>query len=472
MNKILVVDDEKGMRDFLSIMLKKEGYEVITADGGAEAIDLVKDNSLDLLDLVITDIKMPRLDGLTVLSATRERDPHIPVIMITAFASTETAVEAMKKGAYDYITKPFKVDEIKLIVKKALEKKRLEEENIYLKGELKEKYQFSNIIGKSEKMMKIYDLIRKVADSKSAILISGESGTGKELVARAIHYNSNRRDMPFVSVNCGAMPENLLESELFGHEKGAFTDAYRDKKGLLEIANGGTFFLDEIGESPLSIQVKLLRVLQEMEFKKVGGTKDIKVDVRIIAAANKNLQEAVAKGRFREDLFYRLHVIPIDLPPLRERREDIPLLVDYFIGKFNKSGNKNIRGISHNALRIFENYNWQGNVRELENVIERAIVLETSDIIRLENLSDEIINKATRKKDLTTGFLSEEEVVDLEEILEKVEKDLLLIALKKSGGAMNKAAKLLNLSFRSMRYRLQKHDIKRGIDNDKDRNNL
>ncbi|MFV1951357.1 MAG: sigma-54-dependent transcriptional regulator [Nitrospinota bacterium] len=469
MSKILVVDDEKGMRDFLSIMLKKEGYEVITADGGAEAIDLVKDNSFDL---VITDIKMPRLDGLTVLSVTGERDPHIPVIMITAFASTETAVEAMKKGAYDYITKPFKIDEIKLIVKKALEKKKLEEENIYLKEELKEKYQFSNIIGKSEKMMKVYDLIRKVADSKSAILISGESGTGKELVARAIHYNSNRRDMPFVSVNCGAMPENLLESELFGHEKGAFTDAYRDKKGLFEIANGGTFFLDEIGESPLSIQVKLLRVLQEMEFKKVGGTKDIKVDVRIIAAANKNLQEAVAKGRFREDLFYRLHVIPIDLPPLRERREDIPILVDYFIGKFNKSGNKNIRGISHNALRILENYDWQGNVRELENVIERAIVLETSDIIRLENLSDEIINKATRKKDITTGFFSEEEVVDLEETLEKVEKDLLRIALKKTGGAMNKAAKLLNLSFRSMRYRLQKHDIKRGIDNDKDRNNL
>ncbi|MBI5183014.1 MAG: sigma-54-dependent Fis family transcriptional regulator [Nitrospinae bacterium] len=470
MDKILVVDDEKGMREFLSIMLKKEGYEVISAEGGGEAIDLIKDDSFDL---VITDIKMPRLDGLTVLNAIKEIEPHTPVIMITAFAATETAVEAMKKGAYDYITKPFKIDEIRLIIKKALEKKRLEEENIYLKGALKEKYQFSNIIGKCEKMMTIYGLIRKVANSKSTILISGESGTGKELVAKAIHYNSNRRDMPFISVNCGAMPENLLESELFGHEKGAFTSADSDKRGLFEIANSGTFFLDEIGETPLSIQVKLLRVLQEMEFKRVGGIKDIKVDVRIIAATNHDLQEAVAKGRLREDLYYRLNVIPIDLPPLRERREDIPLLVDYFIGKFSNTGNKNIRGISHDALKILEKYDWQGNVRELENVIERAIVLETSDIIRIENLPDEIINKVNNKMDLTTTLLGEEEVIDMERTLDKIEKDLLLIALKKTDGVMNKAAKLLSLSLRSMRYRLQKHDIKRGIDNDKeDRNNL
>ena len=328
MERILVVDDEKSMRDFLSIMLKKSGYDVTTATDGEEANKILHK---DIFDLVITDLKMPKVGGLEVLKTVKELSPDTVVILITAFASTETAVEAMQQGAYDYITKPFQNDEMKIRIRKALEKRRLSAENLLLRNALEGSAVFENIIGKSERMDKVFEIVKKVSDSMSNILIYGESGTGKELIARAIHFNSRKKDKPFVTVNCGALPEGLLESELFGHMKGSFTGAVFNKEGLFEVANGGTIFLDEIGETTPSIQVKLLRVLQDKEFKRVGGTKDIKVDVRIIAATNKELAKAVEEGKFREDLYYRLNVIPVTLPTLRERREDIPCWLIIFL---------------------------------------------------------------------------------------------------------------------------------------------
>src|SRR3989338_2663154 len=387
MHTILVIDDERSMREFLSIMLGKEGYRAIAIDNGNDALEFISKNKYDL---IITDIKMPKMSGIDILRESMALHPNTPVIMITAFASTEVAVEAMKLGAYDYITKPFNVDEIKIIIKNAIEKKSLFDENISLREELKGRYQFSNIVGKSDKIQKVFELIMKVANSKSSVLITGESGTGKELVARAIHYNGDRKDKPFVSISCGAIPETLLESELFGHQKGAFTVDDSDKKGLFEIADGGTFFLDEVSEAPLSIQAKLLRVLQEKEFKRVGGVKNIKVDVRVIAATNKNLRELIAEGKFREDLYYRLNVIPIELPPLRERKEDIQLLANHFIGKYNVINKKDIKGIEPKAMEIIERYKWRGNVRELENVIERAVTLEIGNVIQPDTLPDEI----------------------------------------------------------------------------------
>ena len=387
MHTILVVDSERSMREFLSIMLERDGYSVVTKDNGSDAIEFIKGHDLDL---IIADIGMPKITGIDILRESVALHPKTPVIMITAFASTEVAIEAMKLGAYDYITKPFNVDETKIIIKNAIEKKRQLDENISLKEELKGRYQFSNIVGKSDKIQKVFELIMKVANSKSSVLITGESGTGKELVARAIHYNGDRKDKPFVSISCGAIPETLLESELFGHQKGAFTVDDSDKKGLFEIADGGTFFLDEVSEAPLSIQAKLLRVLQEKEFKRVGGVKDIKVDVRVIAATNKNLRELIAEGKFREDLYYRLNVIPVELPPLRERKEDIQLLANHFIGKYNVINKKDIKGIEPKAMEIIERYKWRGNVRELENVIERAVTLEIGNVIQPDTLPDEI----------------------------------------------------------------------------------
>ncbi|MEE9259428.1 MAG: sigma-54 dependent transcriptional regulator, partial [Nitrospinaceae bacterium] len=368
MSLILVVDDEKSLREFLTIMLENDGYEVKTAGSGEDAVKQIRENAFDL---VITDIRMKNSSGIDVLEAARDTNPNIPVIMMTAYASAETAVEAMKKGAYDYISKPFKIEDLQLIVKNAVEKKKLSDENIYLKSELEHKYGLDNIIGKSPAIERVFGLIRKVASSNATILLTGESGTGKELAARAIHYNGTRRNYPFVSVNCGAMPETLLESELFGHEKGAFTSADSAKVGLMETAQKGSFFLDEIGEAPMSIQVKLLRVLQEREFTRVGGTKTTKVDIRFIAASNIDLTEAVRNKTFREDLFYRLNVIPVHLPSMRERREDIPLLVDFFLNKYNgEHQNKSpIEGIHSSALAVLERYHWPGNVRELENVI-------------------------------------------------------------------------------------------------------
>src|SRR5581483_4119908 len=381
--KILVVDDEQSMRDVLSIMLKRAGYTVTTASDGDEAIAHL---GKEIFDLVITDLKMPKVGGLEVLKAVKASSPDTVVLVITAFASAESAVEAMKHGAYDYLTKPFQVDEVQLIIRNALERRRLSTENMLLKREMASQSSFAQIIGQSEAMQKVFDVVRKVADSKSNVLIFGESGTGKELVARAIHYNSARAPMPFVTVNCSAVPETLLESELFGHMKGSFTGAVSNKAGLFEVANGGTVFLDEIGDTSPATQVKLLRVIQEREFRRVGGTQDVKVDVRIIAATNKDLEKAVAEGTFREDLYYRLDVIPIVLPPLRLRTGDIPLLVQHFLDKFSRESGKPVPAITGEAMRALLAHEWRGNVRELENLIERVVAFSSGQPVTGEEI--------------------------------------------------------------------------------------
>jgi len=407
----------------------------------------------EIFDLVITDVKMPRMDGLEVLKMVKDVSPETVVLMITAFATTETAVEAMKLGAYDYITKPFKVEEIKLVIRKALEKRSLRKENILLRREMESRAGFENFIGKSPPMQGVFSLIRQVADTRSTVLITGESGTGKELVARAVHFNSSRKTGPFVTVNCGALPETLLESELFGYMKGAFTGAVSNKQGLFEAANGGTIFLDEISATTPALQIKLLRVLQEREFKRVGGTADVKVDVRVIAASNKNLLSEVKSGAFREDLYYRLNVLPIQLPPLRERREDVPPLVEFFLKKFSGGGEP--KRMTPEAMKILINNRWPGNVRELENTVERLVILASGDTIRLEHVPDTIRNEQPCSElvpsDIPDGG------IDLGMLLENAEKTLLRKALEKTGGVKTEAAKILGLSFRSFRHRLQKY---------------
>jgi two-component system response regulator PilR (NtrC family) len=444
------------MREFLSIMLHREGYHVDAVGDGVQAVERLK---VQGYDLVISDIKMPRLNGFELLAHIRDRFPETVVLMITAFSTTEEAVEAMKQGAYDYITKPFKNEEIRLVVKNALERKTLRQENLQLKKELDRRYSFGSLIGKSKKMQEVYDLIEKVAASRANVLVAGESGTGKELVAKAIHYNSERKDKPFIAVNCGAIPENLLESELFGHEKGSFTGAVQQKAGLFEVANGGTLFLDEIGELPPSMQVKLLRVLQEREFRRVGGTKNIQVDVRMVAASNKNLEEEVGRGAFREDLFYRLNVIRIVLPPLRERRDDIPLLIEHFFR--NITGREGV-DIAESALCSMLDYHWPGNVRELENVVERCLVLGQSSQITESGLPPQFhAGRPTQQ-----GQLAEipDTGLDLDAYLGSIEKDILLKALEKTGGVRKRAAELLGITFRSIRYRLAKFDIDPGAE--------
>ncbi|MBI4385007.1 MAG: sigma-54-dependent Fis family transcriptional regulator [Nitrospinae bacterium] len=457
MSAILVVDNEKSMCDFLSIMLEKEGYSVTTANSGEMAANLIRENAFDV---VITDIKMPRSNGIDVLETAKKVSPNTPVVMMTAYASHETAVEAMKKGAYDYLSKPFKIEDLQLIVKNAVEKKKLSDENFILKTALKDKYGFSSHVSKSPVMQKVLDSIQRVSDSNATVMITGESGAGKELAARTIHLNGPRKNHPFVSVNCGAIPENLLESELFGHEKGAFTSADSAKAGLMEMAHKGTFFLDEVCETPLGTQVKLLRVLQEKEFTRVGGTRTIKADLRIIAATNRDVVRAVGDKSFREDLYYRLNVIPIHLPPLRERREDIPFLVEYFIAKFNGLHQRRIpiRGIHPDALKVLERYRWPGNVRELENAVERAIVLEAGDLVQVSSLPEEILMGEGGAPASIPAI--GDQPVDLEKTLDQIEKRMIQGALYKTNGIVHKAAKLLNLSFRSMRYRVQKHNLK------------
>ena len=458
--KILVVDDEKSMREFLEIMLRKEDYKVSLAPNGEEVLRLLE---RDIFDLVLLDIRMPKMDGIAVLKKIKALSPETVVIMITAYASADTAIKAMKEGAYDYITKPFKVEEIKLIIKNALEKRNLQKENTLLKQVIRDRYHFDNIIGQSSKMLALYDLLDKVGPTKTNILITGESGTGKELVAKAVHYSSPRKDRPFVTLNCGAIPEPLIESELFGHMKGAFTDAIATKKGLFEVADEGTLFLDEISELPLLMQVKLLRVLQDREFKRVGGTEDIRVDVRIIAATNKDLEEAVREKRFREDLFYRLNVIQIKLPPLRERREDVPLLAMHFLKKFSQELNKNISNISSEALQLLLDYDYPGNVRELQNIIERAVALEVNPELTAQNLRSYLDDHLQLKK----GGLDLDipnEGINLEKLVEEIERTLLLKALNRTHGIKKKAAELLGINFRSMRYRLDKYGLNDGMD--------
>lgn len=467
--KVLVVDDEESIREFFEIMLKREGYEVWTASNGKEALERLKKGRADL---ILSDIQMPEMSGLELLSKVKEQDPEALMIMITAFGSTETAVEAMKLGAYDYVQKPFKIDEVKIILRQALERKQLQSENVQLKKELGTKYAFDNIVGSAPPMMRIYDLVKRVANTKSSVLITGESGTGKELIARAIHYNGPLKDRPFVTVNCGAIPENLMESEMFGHKKGSFTGAIADKKGLFEVANTGTIFLDELGELPLPMQVKLLRVIQEGTFKRVGGTEDITVDVRIISATNKNLENEVKAGRFREDLFYRMNVIQVLCPPLRERREDIPMLSNHFLEKFSKSLGVDVKKISSEAMDVLKAYHYPGNVRELENIIERTVALEPGNVILPESWPKHMLDAkqpSTGPLDAEKIEISTEKGIDLERLVADFERTLLVKALQQTGGIKKKAAKLLGISFRSMRYRVDKYGLSAlSVDDDDD----
>jgi two-component system response regulator PilR (NtrC family) len=450
--RVLVVDDEQSMRELLAIMLRQVGYDVTVADGGEAAIKALE---TDAFDLVITDLRMRKADGLAVLRAAKEHSPRTVVLVVTAFASTETAVEAMKLGAYDYVTKPFKLEELKLTIANALERKRLQEENLALKRQLRIERGFENFIGRSRKMLDVFETIRKTADSGSTVMITGESGTGKELVAQAVHAESGRRRAPFISVNCGAVPEALMESELFGHIKGAFTGAVANTEGLFAAADGGTLFLDEITEIPHSVQVKLLRVIQEREIRRVGDTRDQKVDVRLIAASNRELTKAVSDGTLREDLFYRLNVIPIHLPPLRERREDIAPLVAHFVRKIAQEIGKDVKGVSPETLAILERYHWPGNIRELENVVERAIVLGNSDTLE----PDALPSTLTAPKDLQdVGIEIPAGGVDLEETLDRIERRYIQLALERTAGVQTRAAELLKVSFRQFRYKLQKHN--------------
>jgi len=447
--KILVVEDEKSMREVLKILLDGENYEVMTASDGLEGLSSL---DKDIFDLVITDMKMPKADGFQVLKKVKEISPDTIVIMITAFGTKETAIEAMKLGAYDYINKPFNIDEIRLIVRRSLEKKRLSDEITILRQKIETTYSIENIIGQSPKMQEMFKLIPKIAQSNSNVLIIGESGSGKELVATALHNLSYRKDKNLITINCAAFSEGLLESELFGHMKGAFTGAMYNKQGLFEIADGGSVFLDEIGEMPISLQAKLLRVIENGTFRRVGGTTDIKVDVRVISATNKDIKEEVTSGRFREDLYYRLNVVPINIPPLRERKEDIPLLVEHFL----KKTSDNLKRITPKAMKLLMDYSWKGNVRELENIIERTALLTDEEEIQPADLPTEITGYQDDMKYISRLT---EEGINIDKVIGDVEKRYLLQALEKAGGVKTEAAKLLNLSFRSFRHRLHKYNI-------------
>jgi two-component system response regulator PilR (NtrC family) len=447
--RILVVDDERSMQEFLEIFFRREGFDVLTAGDVDSALLAIES---DDFDVVIADVQMPQRNGLDLLRGAKEIAPETVVIMITAFATTETAIAAMKEGAYDYITKPFKVDELRLVVEKALEKKLLTSENRRLRTELRSQVSKRTLVGNSSAMQRIYELIARVADTKTNVLISGESGTGKELVARAIHASSDRREHPFVAVNCGAIPENLLESELFGHVKGAFTGAVQNKAGLFEAADGGTLFLDEVGELPQGLQVKLLRALQDKKIRRVGGTSDRTVDVRILSATNRRLEEELGAGHFREDLYYRLNVIQIPVPALRERTEDIPLLVCHFVDKHASELGKSVSGLADGAMERLLTYPFPGNVRELENVIERAVALARDSLIDVDALPPTVIAAGEHGGSRRIPA----EGVQLDELVNEFERGLLLEALERTGGVKKRAAQLLGVSFRSFRYRLEK----------------
>ena len=454
MAKILVVDDDQGMREFLEIMLSREGYRVSTAGDAGKALSRCRKETFDL---IITDLKMPKMDGIGFLKEVKELSPETMVILITAYASGETAVTAMKEGAYDYIEKDFAIEDLNRIVRNALAKKGVTRDDALFLKEVGEAVGFGNMIGNSREMLKVYTTIKKVADTPANVLILGESGTGKELVAKAVHENSSHRKMPFVVINCGGIPENLLESELFGYIKGAFTGAYTDKAGLFKAARRGTIFLDEIAELPPPLQVKLLRVVQEKTFRRIGGTKDIQVDVRIISATNQNLADNVKSGSFREDLYYRLNVIPLQLPPLRERKEDIPVLTKHFIEKYSREFGKEIKTISVYALELLMQYPFPGNIRELENIIERSIALETSNIILPENL---VLSKDLGQGEVTAIPELTDAGLNLNEELARFEKLLIEKALEKAGGSKTRAAELLNISYDSLHYRCEKLGIR------------
>ncbi len=465
--RILIVDDEPSMREMLRIVLRRDGYDVTVAANGTQAIDILKRERVDLL---LSDIRMPDLSGVDVLRTAKDVNRDLVAFMMTAFASTDTAVEAMRLGAADYFTKPFSMDEMRLKVRQHLETLRLKRENVLLKRVLDTSNEFCNIIGRSDAMLDLFKMVETIAKTNSTVLLTGESGTGKDLVARAVHYNSLRRERPFVALNCGGLPETLLESELFGHMKGAFTGADANKKGLVEVAEHGTIFLDEIGEMNQTMQVKLLRVLQDRRFRRLGGTEEVQADIRVIAATNQDLQKMVAEGRFREDLYYRINVIQVQLPPLRDRREDVPLLAEHFLTKYAKAADKAVRGISRDAQELLSAYMWPGNVRELENVIERAVALEQTPLVLPDSLPLHVRTlagppvlgvagaaimgvPATGLPDIQKGF-------DLEAQGEQFYRHYIALALERSGGVQTKAAELLGMSFRSFRYYAKKFNLR------------
>ena len=453
MEKILIVDDEKSLLDLLSRVFTKEGYRVETTTSAARAIEIIEKEDLDVL---IADIRLPEMSGMEILKRCREIRPDVPVIMITAYGNMKQAIEALKMGALDYIIKPFDIEELKITVAKGMEKRRLEQENLLLKREMRERYSFENMIGKSRAMQEIFALIEKIAGTDSTVLITGESGTGKEMAARAIHVLSRRSDRPFVSINCAALPENLLESELFGHVKGAFTGAVSDKKGMFEVAQHGTLFLDEVGEMSPWTQVKLLRALQEKRIRRVGGTEEIAVDVRIIAATNQDLKKRIEEGKFREELYYRLNVISFEMPPLRRRVEDIPLLVNHFLQKYCQQMGKKMKRVSPEAMSLLEMYHWPGNVRELENVIERVVAIEDRETITPASLPPEITMPAKKEETqilFNPGF-------NLMDHLDDIARKYLRQALMAANWNMRQAASLLGISYRSIRYLMDKYKIK------------
>ncbi len=448
--RVMVVDDEESMRHMLSVILKKEGYDVVAFEDGERALSYLDREDFDF---ILCDIRMPGMDGLSFLRALARRDHSATVIMMSAYGTIDTAVECMKLGAYDYISKPFKTDEVILTLKKAEERERLKRENTRLKDAIKKDYDYRNIFTEDERMLEILDLVRKVASYNTTVLITGESGTGKELIARAIHYSGSRSGGAFIAVNCGAIPASLLESELFGHVRGAFTDAHRNKAGLFQEAEGGTIFLDEVGELPMELQVKLLRVLQEGEIRRVGDTRSIRIDTRVVAATVKDLKEEVREGRFREDLYYRLNVIEIRLPPLRERRKDIPGLARLFVERYSKKFGKQIKGISDEAMGVLLGYNWPGNIRELENVMERAVILEEGDTIGVDTLP--IVDRV----ESTGGEIMHTDDLSIKKAQEMVERILIKRALERTKGNKTKAAELLEISHRALLYKIKSYGL-------------
>ena len=452
MENILVIDDEKSLIELLAVIFKKEGYGVMQAMSGEKALEILEKGGIDF---VITDIRMPGLDGMEVLRRVKASYPDVPVVMITAYGTVQQAVEALKAGALDYVVKPFDVDELRIIVARGMAQKRLREENLRLKRDLRDQYSFENMIGHSRAMKEIFTLIEKVAPTDSTVLITGESGTGKEMAGRAIHYQSNRRENPFVSINCAALPEALLESELFGHVKGAFTGAVCDKKGMFEAAQRGTIFLDEIGEMSPWTQVKLLRSLQERKVRPVGGNDEVNIDVRIIAATNQDLKKLITEGRFREELFYRINVITMDMPPLRKRPEDIPVLIGHFLEKYCNRIGKKMKRLTPEVISLLEAYHWPGNIRELENVIERIVAVEDRETVTTACLPAEIVSPP--------GKLGSRVLIgpdfDLKKHLDEITKQYLSRGLAAGGGVGKKAAELLGLSYRTFRYLCGKYGI-------------
>ncbi|MCJ7579788.1 MAG: sigma-54 dependent transcriptional regulator [Candidatus Aminicenantes bacterium] len=453
MKKILVIDDEKSILDLLSVVFTKEGYLVNTAMSAVKAFELIEKEDFAL---IITDIKLPEKSGLDILKFVKKKKPEIPVVMITAFGTIKQTVEAFKMGALDYVVKPFDVEELKIVVAKGMEKERLKEENTRLRSELNEKHSLKNMVGKSRALLEISSLIEKVSSVESTVLISGESGTGKEVAARAIHYYSPRREHPFVSINCGALSENLLESELFGHVKGSFTGAIVDKKGMFEMAGKGTIFLDEIGETTPMTQVKLLRALEERKVRRVGGTVEIPLEGRIVAATNQILEERIKEGKFREDLFYRLNVISFEMPPLRQRKEDVPLLAAFFLKKYCAKMGKQLKRFTPGVMNVLESYHWPGNVRELENVIERVVAIEDRETITEECLPDTLFSSRMLPKPhhlLKPGF-------SLNETLDEISRGFVQEALLASGDRLKETAEYLGINYRSLRYLIEKFDLR------------